>query len=124
MVFDSRPMSDRRLYTRHPVRLLVQHQTDAMQTHEVDYATDLSRGGLFIRTANPPPHDTTIHVQFAPAKDARMVEAFCRVARVTRDGVGAEFVQMDDDSACLLRTLVPDAVAIAAMAPVAMRARA
>ncbi len=111
---------DRRLYTRHAVRLLVQHQTDAMQTHEVDYASDISRGGLFICTATPPPYDSTIHVQFAPAKDARMVEAFCRVARITRDGVGAEFVQMDDQSACLLRTLVPDAVAIAAMGPVGL----
>lgn len=106
---------DRRLYIRHPVRLLVQHQTSAVEVHEVDYATDISRGGIFIRTANPPPHDSTIHVQFAPAKDARMVEAFCRVARITSDGVGAEFVQMDDQSACLLRSLVPDAVAISAL---------
>ena len=94
--------SERRAHTRHAVRILVQHHEHTDTPYEVDYASDLSTGGLFIKTRTTPPLGTTIHVQFAPAKDARMVEAFCRVARITPTGVGAEFVQMDKTSVELL----------------------
>ena len=93
---------ERRQHSRHPVRILVQHHENTDAPYEVDYASDLSTGGLFIKTHNVLPLGATIHVQFAPAKDARMVEAFCRVARVTAAGVGAEFVQMDPMSTELL----------------------
>ncbi len=93
---------ERRAYSRHGVRILVQHHENPDAPYEVDYASDLSTGGLFIKTHNVAPLGSTIHVQFAPAKDARMVEAFCRVARVTPAGIGAQFLQMDPTSAQLL----------------------
>lgn len=93
---------ERRAHARHSVRILVQHHETTNTPYEVDYASDLSTGGLFIKTHNVAGLGSTIHVQFAPAKDARMVEAFCRVARVTPSGVGAEFIQMDPDSVELL----------------------
>ena len=97
---------DRRSHARHPVRILVQHQDSTEAPYEVDYASDLSTGGLFIRTHSVPPLGSTIHVQFAPAKDARMVEAFCRVARVTPHGVGAQFMHMDPASVELLEDVL------------------
>ena len=103
--------SDRRAHPRHPVRILVQHHQRTDEPYEVDYASDLSHGGLFIKMRQPVPAGTTLHVQFAPARDARMVEAFCRVARVAGEGLGVEFVQMDDASQQLLegvlRTIKP-----------------
>ena len=99
-------LSDRRAYTRHSVRILVQHHENTDVPYEVDYASDLSTGGLFINTHAAPAPGSTIHVQFAPAKDARMVEAFCRVARVTPHGVAAQFVQMDAGSVELLASVL------------------
>ena len=98
--------SDRRAHPRHRVRILVQHHEKTGAPYEVDYATDLSTGGLFIKTHSAPAPGSTIHVQFAPAKDARMVEAFCRVSRVTPNGVAAQFVQIDDASLDLLETVI------------------
>jgi hypothetical protein len=97
---------ERRAGTRHTVRLLVQHHEDTAAPYEIDYASDLSTGGLFINTRKGAPLGSTIQVQFAPAKDARMVEAFCRVARVTPDGVGAEFIRMDAESVGLLQGVI------------------
>jgi hypothetical protein len=97
---------ERRAHPRHSVRILVQHHETSETPFEVDYATDLSSGGLFIRTQRSAALGTTIHVQFAPAKDARMVEAFCRVARVTAHGVAAQFVQMDAVSTELLQSVL------------------
>ena len=97
---------ERRQHSRHPVRILVQHHENTDAPYEVDYASDLSTGGLFISSRTFAPLGSTIHVQFAPAKDARMVEAFCRVARVTPTGVGAEFLQMDPASTELLENVL------------------
>jgi len=94
--------ADRRRHPRIPVTLLVQHQAEAGAAHDVDYATDLSTGGLFIRTRRPALPGATLQVQFAPGKDSCLIQAYCRVARVTPEGMGAAFVQLDADSAEVL----------------------
>lgn len=81
---------------------LVQHQAHADDGIDVDYARDLSRGGLFISTRKPMSPKATLHVQFSPRKDAQLVSAFCRVTQVTAEGVSAEFVSLDAESARLL----------------------
>ena len=91
-------MFERRQTPRQSVRLLVRHQSDGESSPVVDYASDLSHGGLFIQTSRAVQKDETLQVEFAPMRDARLVVAFCRVARVTAHGIGAEFVQLDDDS--------------------------
>jgi len=95
-------MNERRSSPRSSVRILVQHQSHPGEAPEIDYATDLSRGGLFIATRKPLSAQSTVHVQFAPAKDARLVQAMCKVTRVTPTGVGAEFISLDADAAQLL----------------------
>jgi hypothetical protein len=93
-----RLMFERRQTTRHAVRLLVRHQSDGELSPVVDYASDLSHGGLFIQTSRAVRQNETLQVEFAPLRDARLVVAFCRVARITAHGIGAEFVQLDDES--------------------------
>lgn len=80
----------------------MQHQAHADLPAEVDYATDVSPGGLFIKTSKPAAANSTIHVQFHPAKDGRVVEAFCKVTRVTDEGMGAAFLQLDPSATRLL----------------------
>jgi hypothetical protein len=87
-----------------PVRLLVQHQVAVGDTFDIDYATDLSRGGLFIETRKPFAPDSTVHVQFAPGRDSQLVSAFCRVTHVSARGIGAEFVSLDAESAYRIAT--------------------
>lgn len=94
--------SERRQHPRLAVRLLVQHQSTPEAAFEVDYATDLSQGGFFLNTTQRLEPNATLHVQFAPARDARVVEAFCRVARITPQGVGATFLSLDGDGAALI----------------------
>lgn len=84
------------------MRFLVQHQATVDDAGDVDYATDLSRGGLFISTQKAFEPKATLHVQFAPKKDARLVSAFCRVKEVTPTGVCAEFIGLDAESEQLI----------------------
>jgi hypothetical protein len=93
---------ERRRHPRFPVRFLVQHHEGVDDAYEVDYARDMSRGGLFIETTRTFAPLTTLHVQFAPNKDAQLVSAFCRVTRITPGGVGAEFIAIDSESLTLM----------------------
>jgi hypothetical protein len=95
-------MNERRTANRKPVRFLVQHQSSTEAGYEVDYASDLSAGGMFIASRATPPRHATVHVQFAPGRDAPLVSAFARVTHVTPHGFGAEFVSLDPDAARLI----------------------
>ena len=81
---------------------LVQHAANHEDAPQLDYAINLSTSGLFIRTANPAPQGSTVQVQFAPQRDAKLVVAFCEVTSVTTEGMGASFVNIDDDSLAVL----------------------
>ena len=83
-------------------RFLVQHQGGTDESFDVDYASNLSRGGLFISTAKPLTPRSTLHVQFAPKKDAQLVSAFCQVMDVTPEGVNAQFVSLDPEAERLI----------------------
>lgn len=82
------------------MRFLVQHQVN--DSVDVDYASNLSRGGLFISTTKPIAPKATLHVQFAPKRDAQLVSAFCRVKEVRPDGIAAEFVSLDAEAEQLI----------------------
>ncbi|MBE2250554.1 MAG: PilZ domain-containing protein [Myxococcus sp.] len=98
-------MNERRLATRKPVRLLVQHQSSE-GAYEIDYASDLSAGGLFIASRATPPRHATVHVQFAPATNAPLVSAFARVTHVTPDGFGAAFIALDPEAASAINAVL------------------
>jgi hypothetical protein len=97
---------ERRRFSRLPVNLLVQHQTAPTAPQRVDFASNLSQGGLFLHTRLEMELGTVLQVQFAPQRDSRLVSAYCRITRVTPNGLGAEFIEMDPESRALLRRVL------------------
>ncbi len=43
-----------------------------------------------------------MQVQFSPNRDSNLVHAFCRVARVTPEGMGAAFLALDPEATALV----------------------
>lgn len=86
--------AERRRHPRMRTNLLVQ-LLSAGGEYRVDYATDLSQGGLFIRTDHPLPVGERFSLQLPTGGDGTMVEARCRVARVSAEGMGAEFLSFE-----------------------------
>jgi len=84
------------------MRFLVQHQGGSDESFDIDYASNLTRGGLFISTHKALAPKSTLLVQFAPKKDAQLVSAFCQVMNVTDEGVNAQFVSLDAESEQLI----------------------
>jgi uncharacterized protein (TIGR02266 family) len=102
------PKTERRHHTRRDVHLNVSYRLDRSEeteTHE-DFVSDLSKGGLFIRTQHPPREGDRLHVHFAWSQGGPAVEATCEVTRVSPEGIGVQFVQMDSDSALLLNNFL------------------
>jgi hypothetical protein len=93
---------ERRVHPRQAVRFLAQHQLGPDEGLEVDYVKDLSKSGLFISTKRELKKDATLLVHFSPKRDSHMVTAFCKVTRVTPEGVGAEFVNLDQHASHLI----------------------
>ena len=94
-----------RRHPRIPVTLLVEHQAGPAAPRHVDYAENVSRSGIFIRTASPTPQGGVLAVTFSPRRDSRLVQAYARVVRTTKGGMAAEFLQMDPESAELLQAI-------------------
>ncbi len=90
---------------------MVRHRSLKAAEPTSDYAADLSQGGLFIRTQRRPTLGEIFEVEMTPPASAqtdetKVIKATCQVARVTPDGVGAHFTQLDSDSALLLNLLL------------------
>jgi hypothetical protein len=111
---------ERRRHTRTAVRFLAQHQAGVDGEVEVDYVSDVSRSGLFIETRRVPSLASTLHVQFAPMKDASLVSAFCRVARVTPRGIGVEFLSLDAAGQALIASCQAPSMPVGRSAPAAV----
>jgi hypothetical protein len=98
-------MNERRIAERKPVRILVKHQSSSDGGYEVDYASDLSTGGMFIASRSTPPRRATVHVQFSPGKDALVVSTFALVTHVSSLGFGAAFIGLDSEAASAISAI-------------------
>ncbi len=74
---------------RHPrvnTAVLVQFRRDILEDYRVEYATDVSRGGLFVRTDRPHPAGALVQIQLVPRSGPGLIEGLGRVVRATRPG--------------------------------------
>lgn len=98
--------------TRRSVCFEVIHNDPRTNKPATDYAKDLSAGGLFIRTKRIRPLGSTLQVQFSPTRNPRdpdhSIRARCEVVRLTEDGVGTRFVELDAEAKKRLERLLVD----------------
>jgi uncharacterized protein (TIGR02266 family) len=95
---------ERRALRRYPVKLVVRFGT--VDQLRKEHVTNISAGGMFIKTDKPPPMDEVVQVTIDLPGGGRPVEAKATVVhRVTVEearargcdaGVGVQFVQSDD----------------------------
>ena len=107
--------TDRRKYPRVPLSLLIQYRFDTLEDFLSEYSTDISIGGMFIRTDRPKDEGTLVYLQFYLRDGAKLIEGLGRVVRVNSsdlqdgaasEGMGIEFVNFDEESMELIRQIV------------------
>jgi uncharacterized protein (TIGR02266 family) len=96
---------EQRRHTRINTALLVQYRFDLIEGYRTEYVTDISEGGLFVRTDRPHEAGAYVQLQLTPRNCATIIEGLGLVVRVTRSeentvgtaaGMGIEFVSFDD----------------------------
>jgi uncharacterized protein (TIGR02266 family) len=101
---------NRRKYTRTAVSVLVQLCFDASEEVLVEYSADVSPGGIFIRTPNPRPIGSGVHVQFLSRDGAHLIQGMGKVAHINPPGselpgMGIEFLDLHEEMKAWLQTL-------------------
>lgn len=105
---------ERRRYPRVPLNLLIQYRFDTFEDFISEYASDISEGGMFIRTDEMREEGAMIYLQFALKDGTKLIEGLGRVVRVNPpgeeapQGIGVEFVNFDEDSRALITAIVDE----------------
>jgi len=106
---------ERRIFERAPLNMLVQFKLGDMEEFMREYAVNISRGGMFIRTPEPHPEGSMIYLQFQLDNGSKLIEGLGKVVHVNppshaSPGMGVEFVNLDETSRSLIRGIVEERV--------------
>ncbi|NMB76580.1 MAG: TIGR02266 family protein [Myxococcales bacterium] len=106
---------ERRRFPRASLSLLIQYRFDTLEDFLAEYSTDISLGGMFIRTSEPREEGALVYLQFYLKDGAKLIEGLGRVVRsippeAASDkkvpGMGVEFLNFDEPSLELIRQIV------------------
>ena len=100
-------MSDKR---RHE-RLHINEEFNSIEDFIAEYVSDISRGGVFIRSKQPLPVGTKVNLKFSVIlDDFHTVQGEGEVVRVVDDGetvgMGVIFTELTDESRAIIEELV------------------
>jgi type IV pilus assembly protein PilZ len=108
---------EKRRYPRAPLQLLVQYRFGSVGDFLAEYSSNISLGGIYIRTDAPRDEGSLIYLQFTLRDGSPLIEGLGKVVRVNRPGdvppgvepgMGVEFVNFDDESMGLIEQIVSD----------------
>lgn len=103
---------EKRKAPRADLHILVQFRFNTFEDFLAEYSTDISVGGMFLRTDHPRPEGALIYLQFALRDGSKLIEGLGKVVRVNPPGgnrpagMGVEFVNLDEDSRGLIEEIV------------------
>jgi uncharacterized protein (TIGR02266 family) len=102
--------AERRRYPRAKLNILIQYRLNTFEEFLVEYASDISEGGMFIRSDDPRPQGALVYFQFALKDGTRLIEGLGKVVHSATSGeprgMGIEFVNFDDDSRAMVKAIV------------------
>lgn len=97
---------ERRQHPRASASIPVELRAPSFGDLAKDATSDLSAGGMFIRTERALEEGDVIDFRILTEREGGVIEGKARVARVTADGVGVEFLELVEPNRSMLNTLV------------------
>ncbi len=94
--------------TREP-RVTINHEFESVEQFITEYVTNISRSGVFIRSKDPLPAGTRVHLRFTVIVDEiETIEGVGEVVRVSHKppGMGVAFVELTSYSQKLIEKLM------------------
>ena len=109
-------MTDTRKFKRALVSLKVRFKSATVDEFIEQYSSDISRGGIFIKSKSPMPIGTLLKFEFQLQDESRLIHGVGRVVWVREAGVdhpedeppgmGIKFIKMDLESRAMVDTIV------------------
>jgi uncharacterized protein (TIGR02266 family) len=101
-----------RMTPRVPVRMRIEIEEQDPQRYLT--AVNISEGGIYLRTHEPLPENTQLHLSFSLPLDADIIQVKGAVVRTTRlgahletePGMGLRFIDLDEDTKKRIRSFV------------------
>ena len=95
-------------------RVSVNRDFESIEEFVAEYVTNISQGGVFIRSENPLPVGTRVNLKFSIiVEDFETIEGEGEVVRVDNDpqntGMGVAFTKLTSDSLDLINRLMDEA---------------
>jgi type IV pilus assembly protein PilZ len=108
---------EKRRHPRAPLQLLVQYRFQTMGEFLAEYSSNISLGGIYIRTDHPREEGAMIYLQFTLRDGSPLIEGLGKVVRSNppeglpagmEPGMGVEFLNFDEESMELIEQIVTD----------------
>lgn len=90
-------------------RVTINHEFESVEQFITEYVTNISRSGVFIRSKDPLPAGTRVHLRFTVIVDEiETIEGVGEVVRVSHKppGMGVAFVELTSFSQKLIEKLM------------------
>ena len=109
-------MTDTRKDKRAPLSLKVRFKSATVDEFIEQYATDISRGGIYIKSKQPMPIGTLLKFEFQLKDESKLIQGVGRVVwkreagegatDANPSGMGIKFIKMDPESKALVEQIV------------------
>ena len=90
-------------------RVTINHEFENVDQFIMEYVTNISRSGVFIRSKDPLPVGTKVNLRFTVImSEIETIEGIGEVVRVSRDpsGMGVAFVELSSYSQTLIEKMI------------------
>jgi len=104
---------ERRVHPRLPLNMVVQFRLHDMNEFLREFASNISVGGMFVRTLTPHAIGSTVYLQFSIEGGEKLIEGMGTVVHVNppehpSPGIGVEFVTLDPESRVLIERIISE----------------
>ena len=88
-------------------RVTINKEFESFDAFVSEYVSNVSRSGVFVRSAQPLPVGTTVNLRFTVLMDGiETVEGVGEVVRVHEDGMGVAFTELSSYSQAIIDRLL------------------
>lgn len=99
-------MRDQRKFKRKLIEVVTHFRYGDVDEFIQEHLRDISIGGMFIKTSHPKRLNEKIYFKFSVDQGATLIEGYGKVVWANEDGMGIEFISIDEKSRELIEIML------------------
>ncbi|MBN2694160.1 PilZ domain-containing protein [bacterium] len=99
-------MRDQRKFKRKLIEVVTHFRYNDVDEFIQEHLRDISLGGMFIKTSHPKRLNEKIYFKFSIDQGITLIEGYGKVVWANEEGMGIEFISLDEKSRALIETML------------------